>query len=661
MLRFIALLALAMSASDLAAQDARLREGSEQRGSLATGDTAGYVLESRGGDYVSGSVEQISVDVVVRLVDPNGRLIRSIDGPARGGEYFQFETDQAGEYRIEVAPFEGEVGDFAITIDRLEPIETDPDKLVDQLMSAYDRDDSPGAAVAVFRDGRTLFSKSYGMANLAYAIPFEVDTRTNIGSTSKQFTAFAIMLLAERGQLSLDDDIRIHVPEVPDFGETITIRHILNHTSGLREFLNLLAMTGRRLDHGDYIDRAELIDIVERQPALQNSPGAEWNYNNTAFGLAALIVERISEQPFEEFMEENVFSPLEMTRSMVRPSPEHIVEERSEGYIPAGDGTYREGGDLAGAVGAGSIYTTVGDLQKWVENFWETEVGSPEIFAEMMEPFTLTDGESSGYGLGFFIDEQGGLERVHHGGADVAHRSMLAYYPGIRAGITTQSNHSNFDSNVTFRLAEAFFADAMELENEAVDADATFDPASFDPEDFDPFVGRYALDAAPTFILTFSREGSTLHAVATGQPQMEILPTSDSTFAVVGVEASLLFHRTADGEIEGVTLNQGGEQHATRLADDGEEAWAPTTEDLEDFKGRFFSVEIETFYDLVIEDDQLMLRHRRLDDAELTPGEKDTFAGGGLTFSFERDRNDRVIGFYISNQRTRDVRFARVN
>ena len=289
----------------------------------------------------------------------------------------------------------------------------------------------------MWRDGRTLFSKAYGMANLTYGIPFETDTRTNIGSTTKQFTAFAVMLQQERGKLSLDDDIRKHIPELPEFDETITVRHLITHTSGLREFLNLLIMTGRRLDHGDWIGRDELVDIVQRQPALQNSPGAEWNYNNTAFGLAALIVERTSGQPFHHYMRENVFDPIGMTRTMVRPSPNHMVPEKSEGYT-AGDEGYLELGDLGGAVGAGSIYSTVEDLQKWVENYANPTVGTREMIDEMMTSYVLTDGEETGYGYGLSVDEQRGLKRVHHGGADVAHRSMLVYYPEINAGITAQ-------------------------------------------------------------------------------------------------------------------------------------------------------------------------------------------------------------------------------
>ena len=671
LLAVLPLLAAALfAATDLSAQATELRRGRMLTGSIAAGDTARYTFEAGENDFVLGEVNQISIDVTIRVLDADGEQRARFGGLGRGPERFSGQPSAAGTYTVELivaGDDEDSSGAYEITLLRHEPVATDPRRLTDQMMARFDGPNSPGAAVRVWRDGRTLYSKTYGMANLAYGIPFGEDTRTNIGSTSKQFTAFAIMLQAERGLLSLDDDIRTHIPELPQFDGTIQVRHLITHTSGLREFLNLLRMTGRRLDRGDWIDRSEIIEIAQRQPALQNAPGAEWNYNNTAFGLAAVIVERTSGQDFHVFMQENVFGPLGMTGTMVRPSIRHIVPNQSEGYTPTPDG-YRQIGDLGGAVGAGGMYSTIADLQTWVENYANPRVGTPEIFAEMMTSFVLTNGEETGYGYGLSVDEQRGLKRVHHGGADVAHRSQLVYYPEINAGITVQSNHAQFGSNVAFELAAAFFDDAMEVEEDEAgaegdeaDAERDFDPDAYDPGDFDEFVGRYALDAAPSFILTFTREDRTLYAQATGQQRLEIVPTSDSTFALLAVEASVTFLRGDDGEVNAAILHQNGDQRATRLEDDEEvEAWAPTAEDLADFAGRFYSEELETFYDFEVEDGELIMHQRRLGRVVLSPGEEDSFSGGGFSFGFERDRNGEVIGFYLSNVRTRNVRFGRV-
>ncbi len=640
-----------------------LELGRPLAGTLAWGDTARFAVAADSGHFVFGEVEQISVDVDVRILGPEGRALGRFGGLGIGAERFAGRATSAGAHVIEVLAAgddEDAGGRFEIALLRLEPVAEDPAGLVDQMMARFDGPASPGAAVRVWRGGETLFSKAYGMASLTYGVPFEPATRTNVGSTSKQFTAFAVMLQAERGLLALDDDVRLHVPELPKFDETIRIRHLLTHTSGLREFLNLLLMTGRRLDRGDWIDRSEIVEIAQRQPKLQNSPGAEWNYNNTAFALAALIVERTSGLTFPAFMERRVFAPLGMDRTVVRANPRVPVPDRAEGYTPSAEG-YLEIGDFGGAVGAGSIYSSTDDLQLWVENLADPRVGARRSVEEMTTPFVLADGSETGYGYGLFVDRQRGLKRVHHGGADVAHRSMLAWYPEIDAGVTVQSNHAQFASDVAFEVAEAFFGDEMTAaEQGESDGAADFDADAYDPADFDEFAGRYALDAAPDFVLAFTREASTLYAQATGQERLEIEPTSDSTFRVRAVDASVTFLRDEDGRVEGLTLHQNGDRRATRLDGDGARAWEPTEAELAEFAGRYYSDEIETFYALSVEDGALVVRQRRLGRHALAPGERDRFAGAGLSFEFERGRSGRVIGLYLANARTRDVRFDRV-
>ncbi len=657
---FLALLATAIaSVGTLSAQPAprALQRGTAIAATLASGDTARFTIDADAKTFVWGVVDQRSVDVVVRVLAPDGTPLARVDGPDRGDERFRFETRAAGAHQVQVLGFEGATGDFTIRVERMEPVASDPRRLADQLFSGYGPT-TPGGEVAVFRDGKTIFAKAYGMANLAYGVPFRLDTRTNIGSTSKQFTAFAVMLLVEDGKVDLDADVRTYIPELPDLGAKVTVRHLLTHTSGYREFLNHVILGGRRLDHGDYLDRKELIGIVQRQGKLQNVPGAEFNYNNTAFGLAAMIVERVSGMDFPDFMAQRVFQPIGMTSTVVRRDPETIVPGMSMGYRPGGKAGYLETRDLFGAMGAGGIYTTVADLQRWVENLDAPKVGSRAIVQQMTTSFVLANGDSTGYGFGLFIDTHRGLKRIQHGGADAAHRSALFYYPGIHAGITTQSNDAAFDGSIAARLAEAFFAAEM---SPASAAPVAFDAARYDPRRFDDFVGRYALDAAPAFVLTFSRSGDTLWAQATGQGRNRIFPTSDSTFELRVVAASLTFHRAADRTVTGLTLHQGGDQRATRLKGEAPPRWAPTPAELAQFAGRYLSDELEAVYTLELRGDTLVARHIRTDDATLrSSGQADTFNGANAVWTFERDRNGRVIGFYLANGRTRNVRFARL-
>lgn len=677
----LALAALATAALSLSAQEATPLVGGETvEGPLAPGDTLRYALQVGEDFWIRGRVEQDGVDARVRLLDAEGRQQRNLPGRTRGTDRFWMTVDDepAGKWELQVIgreddEGEGAAGRYRLVLEALEPQATDPKALAEQLLGVWDGDDMPGAAIRVWRDGRTLYTNTWGMANLAYHVPWTPDTRTNIGSTSKQFTAFAVRLLAERGELSLDDPVREYVPELPAFDDTVRIRHILTHTSGYRELFNLLLMTGRRIGEGDYVDRDEVIAVVQAQPALQNDPGAEFNYNNTAFALAALVVERVSGQSFPDFMRENVFEPLGMDRTLVRAHAEQIVEERSMGYAPADEG-FREIRDLGAAVGAGAIYSTLPDLQTWAENYLEPRVGSEAMVEDMTTRFVTTGGDTTSYGLGLFVDEQRGLRRVHHGGADIAHRSMLAMYPEIRAGITVQSNHANFDSGIAFRLAEAFFGDAMEPEEEeeAVAEGAEFDAEAYDPEAFDAFTGRYAMDANPAFVVELTREGEALHAQATGQRRLDLVPTSDTTFQIQDLPASFTVVRDDEGAPEAILLHQGGQtQRASRLEQEAAaDGWPPEgREALEAFEGRYLSREIETFYTIAVTEDEdgepgLVLRQRRLGEMALAPGEEDAFStttdGGPLQLSFERDRAGRVIAFYMSNGRTRDVRFERL-
>jgi CubicO group peptidase (beta-lactamase class C family) len=544
--------------------------------------------------------------------------------------------------------------------------ETDPQsRRVDSIMATFQGTNSPGAVVAVVRKGEIVFQRAYGMANLTHGVPFTVDTRTNIGSTSKQFTAFAVAFLARDGRLSLDDDVRSHIPELPDLGETVTLRHLISHTSGYREFLNALAMGGWRMEDADHIHRREIVEVVQRQPALQNSPGAEWNYNNTGYALLAMVVERVTGESFPDWMADHVFGPVGMKDTAVRAHPGQIVPHSAQGYVPAGEGAFREASDIGAAMGAGGIYTTVGDLARWMRNLGTGEVGGREIMEQMTTPYVLTSGDTTNYGFGLMMDRDRGLRRVQHGGADAAHRSHFAYYPDLDAGLMVLSNNAAFPGTINAGIAEVFFGEHMELGEAPVEAEAEepsimdpapFDLATFDPASFDVFVGRYELEIQPGFILTFRREGDRLLTQATGQPSFEITPTSDSTFALSVVEASVTFHRDEDGAVTGLTLHQNGHHAARRLPEEGS---AP---DLSPFAGRYYSAEFETYYTGVVEEDALVLRHRRRDPVNLTHASGDTFNGSFplVEVVFERDESGGINGFRASNVRARDVFFERM-
>ncbi len=653
-------LLLLLAVSTAAAQQTQpITVGRTVDRTLARGETHVYEIALQANRFVHGRAVQDSVDLRLAVVGPQGDTLGRFDSPngKEGPEPFLFTTKTAGTHKIIVAPHPDETGGgrYTLVVERNVAAATTPAGKIDQLMAGVDPQ-GPGIAVGVVQDGKLIYQKAWGLANLTHKIPFTAETRTNIGSTSKQFTAFALLLLAAEGKLSLDDDVRKHIPELPFLGDTVRIRHLLTHTSGYREYLNLLALGGRQLFLGDYVDRDEIISIVRRQPKLQNKPGSEFNYNNTGYALAAMIVERVSDQPFQDFMRDRVFRPLGMNNSFVHANVGQIIPNSAQGYVTAGK-SFREAQDLGASVGAGGIYTTIGDLARWVANYSSQTVGPKGFFQQMTTPNVLTTGDTSNYGLGLFLDEWKGLRRVRHGGADVAHRSALTYFPDLRVGVTVQSNNSSTNAeNYADQVMAAFFGEHFREDTASTAGTVAFDTVLFDTK----FAGRFALDAAPSFVITFSRQGGKYFTQATGQPQVEMQPTSDSTFALIVVEASVTFHREPDGSVQYVTLHQNGSHRATRV---GARSPTRTQPDLAAFVGRYFSEELETYYHITLEQDTLRLRSIRIGPMKLIHQTGDRFSGSFpvVNIEFERDASGKVTGLRAGNGRTRDVPFRRVD
>lgn len=662
-MRRVALL-LALTLAPLAHAQTALTVGRAAAGSVAADAEQVFTLDLAAGRFVAGTLHQADADLVVTVTGPDGVSAGRFDESALGDDPFQFETAVAGTYRFAVTPFAAEGGSarlatsgaFTLTVARDEPVAATPEGRVDQAMARYGPS-TPGAVVGVVRGGRLVFARAYGMADLTHGVPFTPETPTNIGSTSKQFTAFAVLALAAEGRVDLDADVRTYLPELPDLGATVTVRHLLTHTSGYREYLNTLALGGWQM--GDTFPRDRIVEIVQRQPELQNAPGAEFNYNNTAFALAAQLVERVTGEPFPAWMAAHVFAPAGMTRTVVRASPQTVVPGRAAGYQAAATGGVEEVQDAWASMGAGGIYSTLPDLARWMQGYLSADPARRTMTTRSV----LTTGDTTSYGMGLFVDTWRGQRRLHHGGADAAHRAQFIAFPDLDAGVIVLSNDATFDAGGTANaVAGWFFADDLApAADPAAPAPAAtaFDPATFDPATFDAYAGRYAMDEMPAFVLTFSREGEALFGQATGQPRFPLTPTSDSTFALTVVEASLTFHHDARGAHTGrVTLHQNGDHRATRL--DDEAAAAP---DRAAIAGRYHSDELDATYTLAVEDGALVLRHRRFPaPIPLAHRAGDAFSASFpiSTVDVERDADGRVTGLRVGNGRTRDVRFARM-
>jgi CubicO group peptidase (beta-lactamase class C family) len=287
---------------------------------------------------------------------------------------------------------------------------------VDEVFSDLTKAGSPGCTLGVYRDGKIVYSKGYGLANLEENVPITPQSVFDIGSTSKQFTAASILLLEKQGKLSVGEDIRKYLPEIPDYGQKITVLQLLNHTSGLRDYLTLMELAGINID-GVTTDE-DALQIIVRQKALNFAPGSDWLYSNTGYFLLSIIVKRASGKTLREFAAENIFTPLEMSHTQYRDDHTSLIANRAMAYdAKKKGGGYRLDVSYFEQTGDGAVHTSVEDLQKWDENFYSAQIGGKDFLAEIQEPGKLNSGKVLDYAKGLRIADYRGLRTVSHGGS----------------------------------------------------------------------------------------------------------------------------------------------------------------------------------------------------------------------------------------------------
>jgi CubicO group peptidase (beta-lactamase class C family) len=321
----------------------------------------------------------------------------------------------------------------AARLDAAEPLTAQ----VDTVMAGWTRPDSPGCAVGVVRDATLAFAKGYGQADLERGVAIGPSSVFDIASTSKQFTAAVIVLLAQEGKLSLDDDVGQFVPELPRYEAPITIRHLLNHTSGLRDYTDLMALAGWQME--DFTTADQALAMIVRQKELNFPPGAQYLYSNSGYFLLSLIASRVAGKPFPDLARERIFGPLGMASTHFHADHRRLVKNRAVGYAP------RDGGwDISMSdweqVGDGSVLTTVEDLARWVRNLEEPKVGEQDLVDELQRKGRLATGEEIDYAEGLRIGTYRGLGTVGHSGSWAGYRSNLLWFPSQKTAVIVLCN-----------------------------------------------------------------------------------------------------------------------------------------------------------------------------------------------------------------------------
>jgi CubicO group peptidase (beta-lactamase class C family) len=498
---------------------------------------------------------------------------------------------------------------------------------------------TPGCAVGVATKGQPVLAKGYGKADLEHNVPIGADTIFEAGSVSKQFTAASVLLLARGGKLSLDDPVRQHVPELPDYGSPLTIRHMLTHTSGLRDWGSVEGIAGWPRTTRVYT-HAHVLEIVSHQRALNFTPGTRWSYSNTGFNLAAIIVSRVSGMPFADFTRERLFKPLGMTHTSWRDDYTRIVQGRAQAYAERG-GTYHTDMPFENVYGNGGLLTTVGDLLKWNEHFDSPAPGDTVLVAQQQQREAFSDGRPHGYALGLFLGTHKGLREVFHSGSTAGYSAFLTRFPDERVSVAV--------------LCNAADANAAEMAHDVADiylGNRVRTPAAPTPThvltaaEIDAVAGLYR-EAETGVPMNIALDQNELKAHRVGV----LVPQSGSHFA------------TALGQTWEFDGRGRARVHADFTTDLTYERVAPakpSASDLASYAGVYTSDEAETVLTAVVEGGTLLLMRSPDTKIELTPAYADAFNAGSLgVVIFRRDGAGRIVELSVSQDRVWDLRFRR--
>ncbi|HYH55459.1 MAG TPA: serine hydrolase domain-containing protein, partial [Anseongella sp.] len=417
----------------------------------------------------------------------------------------------------------------------------------DSLFAGLDKEGSPGAAVLVVKEGKILHRRGYGMANLEHKIPVTPETVFDIASLSKQFAGMAVSMLVEKGAVSLEDDIRKYIPELPVFRHKITIAHLLHHTSGLRDWPGTLALAGWRMD--DIISFDQILEMAFHQQDLNFVPGSEQLYSNTGYNLLAELVQRVSGQTFREWTDTHIFSPLGMTGTHFQDNHAEVVPAKAYGYARGRNGKYEAVPNGLTALGSSSLFTSIDDLAKWVRNFEDPKVGGKAVIERMQQQGVLNNGKQISYAFGLDIGEYRGLKTLGHSGGWAAFSTYLLHFPAQRFSVVVLMNHSPANpGQAAYHIADIYLAGELQTQRQAAVKEEDQPSVDLPVSLLDEYTGTYRL--GPARYVTVTREGGQLMARATAEQTVPMTARSDSAFWVKAYGSSIVFRRDNSGRVK---------------------------------------------------------------------------------------------------------------
>ncbi|MGC1784008.1 MAG: serine hydrolase domain-containing protein [Acidobacteriaceae bacterium] len=543
---------------------------------------------------------------------------------------------------------------------------------VDKVFSDLQKPGSPGCALGVYRNGQIIYSKGYGLASVELNAPIAPDSVFDIGSTSKQFTAASILLLEQQGKLSLNDDVRKYIPELPDYGHKITILNLLNHTSGLRDYLELLFFSGVNID--SVTTDEDALALVARQKNLNFTPGTKFLYSNTGFFLLSLIVKRVSGMTLEKFALQNIFQPLAMTHTTFRDDHTMLIPHRALAYDPASAGGYKLNVSYFEQTGDGAVHTSVQDLVKWDENFYSGQVGGKRLPAEMQVQGTLNNGKKLDYAKALFIGEYRGLRTVRHGGAWGGYRAELLRFPDQHFSVACLCNLSNANpERRAEKVADAYLGTLMTpAKPEASTGKNANTPAgaTLTSQQMANVVGMYRNADNGDIARVSSKDGKLEWEIFGRKFGLRALSPTEFLPVKFPLESTLTFDLNANHSVS--DLKVGGDKEIAATYQKVAE-FLPSPAEIAAFAGDYYSEELGVIYRLKVQDGKLSLvaisqpngipRTGLPMPNPMRPTVRDEFelSSLGLRAHFLKDANHDAIGFDLQEARAGGVLFLRTD
>jgi len=529
---------------------------------------------------------------------------------------------------------------------------------MDKLFDFWNRLDQPGFAVVVVKQGQVVYQKAFGLACQEHAVPIAPNTLFNTATLAQAFVGQAVAMLEKQGRLNLDDDVRTFIPELPDFGTPVKLRHLVYQTSGLRDWLSVLQLTGRDREE---ITIDKVLAVVKAQKQLLFPPGDRYQFTDTNYDLLAEVIKRSTKQPFSDWAWENILKPLKMTQSQFRENFRSILDNQAFSYnFTARE--YLRGIDSLSLVGSHSLFSSVAELARWILNFETGQVGGPDVIAKMTTAGTLNDGNASGFSCGLTVANQRGRRRISLTGTWAGSGADFAYFPDDRLGLVVLANwdYTGIDEFAP-AIADIYLpaptpsAAAKPAPPAAMAPSAVRKAVKVSPKMLEAYAGEYRLGPGQIFVI--SHIGGQLHLGIYGQ-RFALTALSETEFYLDVAQGKLTFQKNKDGKVTQFVWNQAGQEGvAPKIL-----RVKPTPQELQEFAGSYFNDELNTRFGVELRGAGLVLLMPGQPEVRLAPDEKDHFAGGSPAVPmivFQRDAQNRVTGFIIDRDTVRDSVFKK--